>query len=461
MRRRSLGGRNAELDAIRLRVLLNQVAQPQTPVDHGSLQGLGDDDHTQYVHVSVARTVSAQHTFNPSAAGAPFLLGANAQGQLVAGFNADQLDGYEGADFALAGHNHDHGGLQGLGDDDHTQYVHVSVGRTISAQHTFNPSAAGAPFLLGANAQGQLVAGFNADQLDGYEGADFALVSRQIIAGAGLSGGGDLSADRTLAVQVGPWMGIANDRVQWEPSQFLAVPGGSGRPETASSLAGAISIVQDGGVVLVPPSTSPLQGGVASGIDKSFSIIGIGGPLACRVDRPSIEINSASARQVAIVGVGFEGSGANTPALSLKNTGTYGPEWRLWNCYIHSTATGAGGIEITFPGTAILYGCEIYAADGNGLATIGSGAPSMIHLYGCRIRATGSSSIIGIALGYNTGAEIRVFGGSVEGGSYSLQADGGTISLSGIPYCPQGFQELNGGNVRGRYLDSLWNEQVA
>jgi hypothetical protein len=37
---------------------------PTTPVsDHGSMTGLADDDHSQYVHVSEARTISASHTF--------------------------------------------------------------------------------------------------------------------------------------------------------------------------------------------------------------------------------------------------------------------------------------------------------------------------------------------------------------------------------------------------------------
>ncbi len=63
-------------------------------VEHGSLAGLGDDDHTQYVHVSTNRTITATHTFNPGSAGAPFSLGANASGQLVTGFNADLVDGH-------------------------------------------------------------------------------------------------------------------------------------------------------------------------------------------------------------------------------------------------------------------------------------------------------------------------------------------------------------------------------
>lgn len=75
-------------------------------IDHGSISGLADDDHTQYVHISTARTISAVHTFNPTTASAPFTLGANAQGQLVSGFNADLLDGSHASDFATASHTH-------------------------------------------------------------------------------------------------------------------------------------------------------------------------------------------------------------------------------------------------------------------------------------------------------------------------------------------------------------------
>ena len=67
-------------------------------LDHGELGGIGDDDHTMYVHTSVARTITIAHTFNPSVAGAPFVMGANAIDQLVAGLNADKLQGSQPGD---------------------------------------------------------------------------------------------------------------------------------------------------------------------------------------------------------------------------------------------------------------------------------------------------------------------------------------------------------------------------
>ena len=69
---------------------------------HNLLSGLLADDHTQYMHNTTARTVTAQHTFNPVAASAPFILGANATGQLVTGLNADLLDGLHSTSFQAA-----------------------------------------------------------------------------------------------------------------------------------------------------------------------------------------------------------------------------------------------------------------------------------------------------------------------------------------------------------------------
>jgi len=96
----------------------------------------------------------------------------------------------------------DHGVLLGLDHDDHVQYVHLDSARTIPAQHLFSPAVPQAPFLLGANAQGQLVTGLYADQL-----------SKQVVAGAGLTGGGVLTADRTLNVGAGSGILVTADAV--------------------------------------------------------------------------------------------------------------------------------------------------------------------------------------------------------------------------------------------------------
>jgi len=55
--------------AKRLRPFIKMAAQemvPVTPYDHGALSGLADDDHSQYVHNTQARTITAVHTFDPT-----------------------------------------------------------------------------------------------------------------------------------------------------------------------------------------------------------------------------------------------------------------------------------------------------------------------------------------------------------------------------------------------------------
>lgn len=73
---------------------------------HSELSGLTTGDpHTQYVSNGTARTITAVHTFNPTVAGAWITLGANATGQLIAGLNADLLDGYDSAAFPRKAEN--------------------------------------------------------------------------------------------------------------------------------------------------------------------------------------------------------------------------------------------------------------------------------------------------------------------------------------------------------------------
>jgi hypothetical protein len=58
-------------------------------VAHGDTTGLSSDDHVNYVHKTIARLISAIHTFNPDTPNAPFILGDNAQDNVVAGLLAE------------------------------------------------------------------------------------------------------------------------------------------------------------------------------------------------------------------------------------------------------------------------------------------------------------------------------------------------------------------------------------
>ncbi|MBK8188816.1 MAG: hypothetical protein IPK79_00015 [Vampirovibrionales bacterium] len=119
-------------------------------LQHSDLGGITANDHHNQSHVlATASGLGADHT--------------------VSGLTAGQVLRAGGATTAAFGVL-DHSELSGLTTGDpHTQYVHISIARAISAQHTFNPATAGAPFTLGANAQGRLVTGLNADQVDGID----------------------------------------------------------------------------------------------------------------------------------------------------------------------------------------------------------------------------------------------------------------------------------------------------
>jgi hypothetical protein len=81
------------------------------------------------------------------------------------------------------------------------RFVRLATAGTITAQHSFSPGSAAAPFLLGANAQGQTVVGLKADQLN-----------KSVIAGAGLVNGGALTANVTIDVGQGDGIVVnAND----------------------------------------------------------------------------------------------------------------------------------------------------------------------------------------------------------------------------------------------------------
>ena len=71
--------------------------------------------------------------------------------------------------------------LEAIEAKDWRQFVHIKSPRTITAVHTYNPIAAGPPFVLGANAASQKVINFNADLLDGLSSAAFATSAKSIV----------------------------------------------------------------------------------------------------------------------------------------------------------------------------------------------------------------------------------------------------------------------------------------
>jgi len=112
----------------------------------------------------------------------------------------------------------DHGGLSGLGDDDHTQYLLVSGARAMAG----NLDMGGNQITNVGNVDGVDVSAHaarhelgGADQVDHDALLNFVAnehidhTSVTLTAGTGLTGGGDISANRTFDVDVG----IADDKI--------------------------------------------------------------------------------------------------------------------------------------------------------------------------------------------------------------------------------------------------------
>lgn len=211
------------------------------------------DSHTRYVDITNARTITAQHTFAPTSTRAPFVLGANAQGQTVTGFKADQLNKQ-----VIAGSGLINGGTLTA---NVTLDVGAGVGITVNANDVavdqaynfaftgnnsfgtgtlsftnvpaFNRGTVGPPFTLNANAQGQTVTGLRADQLN-----------KQVIAGSGLINGGTLTSDITVNVGAGNGITVNTDDVAVNQAYTFAWTGTQTWATTAT-FNGAVNVNND------------------------------------------------------------------------------------------------------------------------------------------------------------------------------------------------------------------------
>ncbi len=100
-------------------------------IDHGSISGLGDDDHPQYTHKDQSETITQiwLHNANIDMAG----------GALVDGVDVGSHNHTGGSNGPVL----DHGNLTGLGDDDHPQYAAIAQNETINGSWTFNNPVVG------------------------------------------------------------------------------------------------------------------------------------------------------------------------------------------------------------------------------------------------------------------------------------------------------------------------------
>lgn len=105
------------------------------------------------------------------------------------------------------------------------RFVQLATAGTITARHTFAPASVATPFILGSNAQGQLIPGLNSDLLDGYDAADFPRKAEN----ASISGSWTFAVDLAFAsgAQI-DFADVAEDKVYWYSNTYgTGIEGGT------------------------------------------------------------------------------------------------------------------------------------------------------------------------------------------------------------------------------------------
>jgi len=192
----------------------------------------------------------------------------------VANLNADLLDDQEGSyyldsanftgtnwtDLTDAGattlHKHDHGGMDGLADNDHTQYVNA-----VSDTSTINLT------LTGQSISGVTIdSAINHDALLNFVGNEHIdHTSVTLTAGTGLTGGGDISANRTFnvdlsSVQHDTLAGLTDD----DHTQYALLAGRSG----GQSLTGGTASGED---LTLESTSNATKGSIFLGSNSEFN----------------------------------------------------------------------------------------------------------------------------------------------------------------------------------------------
>jgi hypothetical protein len=272
--------------------------------DHGALTGLADDDHPQYFNLGQAEAVTGVPAFDggTSGASAPFTVDSS---YLVAGLNADLLDGEHASAFALSGHTHEGAfWLQGgnsfgtvgtLGtNDDQALELEVNNVRALRLE----PNAT-SPNLIGGYSGNWLTAGVYGATIGG---GGSSLYLNRVTDNHGTVGGG-------AGNQAGDNLGTPSDK------QYATVAGG--RSNTASGVNSSIGGGYGNGA-------SGAQSSVAGGASNTASAwcTSVGGGI----------YNTASA-----TGSNVGGGESNTASGSDSSVGG-------------GAGNVAGGVAATVPG---------------------------------------------------------------------------------------------------------------
>ncbi len=194
---------------LRLSVITNVEGVTQN--DHGSLFGLGDDDHNQYIHINTARTITAIHTFTN---------GLNASGLISAASGNFSSLTVNGTGVSVSGHTHTASSITDFNEavDDRIGSGLFVAGTGINLNYndgsnSFTVSVTG----LIANPSGNRIltsrdsttTGIDAESNLMFDGSTLA-VSGNITASGTIIGSDGQPHNRTLYFNGGDWASVSN-----------------------------------------------------------------------------------------------------------------------------------------------------------------------------------------------------------------------------------------------------------
>jgi hypothetical protein len=204
--------------------------------------------------------------------------------------------------------------------------------RPFTGPITINPPTAEAPIVIGANGQGQKVIGLNADLLDGLDSSAFSLSSHNhdsvyalrslaLTAGAGLTGGGDLTTGRTFAVGAGAGITVNADDVA------LTTPGTIGVSTSNLSTGNHTHLIDfsfSPGVASKILATNSLGQFTMTGKITAMGGVYLGSQPGHDNDAISRLYMTAKGMNLASNGTGLLGSNYNFSSLTFDASDTHG-----------------------------------------------------------------------------------------------------------------------------------------
>jgi hypothetical protein len=203
---------------------------------------------------------------------------------------------------------------------------------TVTGQLISELPSGTAPFVVAST---DVVTNLNADMLDGMHAADFAIVNRNINTTTPLSGGGDLSADRTLVLNYDATLTLNGSNLSinlanpntWTATQTLPATAAQGNNLIASVNAGSTSIndarlssnvalrnnANNFSVGQVVNATGSSVGTAADAVQLTVNGPGAGAALN------TLNVNGRINAAGAVVANSFSGNGAGLTSLTGAN----------------------------------------------------------------------------------------------------------------------------------------------